>query len=237
MPMGFYYYNYTYFLWMLPAILLTAFAQMKVQSTFRRYSRVHCLRGCTGAQAAETVAYYGGVRGLQIRRIGGSLTDNFDPRNNTISLSQDVYDSASISAVGVAAHEAGHSIQTAQGYLPNRIRTAIVPATQFASRLSFPLIFIGLILPVQYSFVVNLGILLFSIAVLFQLVTLPVEFNASARALRSLDETNLLTSDELNGARKVLSAAAMTYVAASFTALLQLVRLLMIASGRRSDDN
>ncbi|MCH3972069.1 MAG: zinc metallopeptidase [Oscillospiraceae bacterium] len=235
--MGFYYYNYSYFLWMLPAILLTAYAQFKVQAAFNRYSKVRSLRGCTGAQAAETVAYYGGVRGLNVRRIGGNLTDNFDPRNNTISLSQDVYDSTSISAIGVAAHEAGHSIQTAQGYLPNRLRTAIVPATQFASRLAFPLIFIGLILPVRYTAVVNIGILMFSIAVLFQLVTLPVEFNASARALRSLDETNLLTPDEINGARKVLSAAAMTYVAASFTALLQLFRLLMIAGGRGRDDS
>lgn len=234
--MGFYTYQYQMFFWMLPAIILTALAQLKVTTTFRRYSRVGCLRGCTGAQAAQTVASYGGVQGLSIRPIGGSLTDNYDPRSNTISLSQDVFSSTSIAAVGVAAHEAGHSIQHAQGYLPNQIRSAIVPATQIASQWSFPLIFIGLLLPVRYSFVVNLGILLFSVAVLFQLVTLPVEFNASARALRVLNATNLLTPEELGGARRVLSAAAMTYVAACFASLLQLFRLLLLAAGRSGDD-
>ena len=234
--MGFYAYDYRAFLWMLPAILFTAYAQYRVQSVFRRYSSVHCLGGCTGAQAAQRVAAFGGVLNLKIRPIDGTLTDYYDPRTNCISLSQDVYGSNSVSAVGVAAHEAGHSIQTAKGYLPNRIRTAIVPVTQFASKLSFPMIFVGLLLPTQYDFVVDLGIVLFSFAVLFQLVTLPGEFNASARALRALGETELLTAEELSSARKVLTAAAMTYLAASFSALLQLFRLLLIAGSRRGEN-
>ena len=235
--MGFYYFDYRVFLWMLPAILFSAYAQFRVQFAFNRYSRIRCRSGCTGAQAAQRVADYGGVLNIMIRPIGGNLTDNYDPRNNTISLSESVYANASISAVGVAAHEAGHSIQTAKGYLPNKVRTAIVPVTQFASQLSFPIIFIGLLLPVQYNFIVDIGIAFFSIAVLFQLVTLPVEFDASSRALQALSETGLLTEEELSGARKVLTAAAMTYLAACFSALLQLLRLLLIAGSRKGDEN
>ena len=235
--MGFYYFDYRVFLWMLPAILFSAYAQFRVQFVFNRNSRIRCRSGCTGVQAAQRVADYGGVLNIMIRPIGGNLTDNYDPRNNTISLSESVYANASISAVGVAAHEAGHSIQTAKGYLPNKVRTAIVPVTQFASQLSFPIIFIGLLLPVQYNFIVDIGIAFFSIAVLFQLVTLPVEFDASSRALQALSETGLLTEEELSGARKVLTAAAMTYLAACFSALLQLLRLLLIAGSRKGDEN
>ena len=234
--MGFYYFDYRAFMWMLPAILFSAFAQFKVQATFSRYSKVRCLRGCTGVAAAQAVAAHGGVLNISVRPISGNLTDNYDPRTNVISLSQCVYGSSSVSAVGVAAHEAGHSIQTVQGYLPNKIRTAIVPVTRFASQLSFPIILVGLLLPTQYNLVVDIGIALFSIAVLFQLVTLPVEFNASARALQALDATELLTQEELSGARKVLTAAAMTYLAACFSALLQLLRLLLIAGSRRGNN-
>lgn len=230
---GFYYFNYTYFWIMVPALIVTLIAQTRVNSTFSKYSRVRTMNQVTGAEAAERVARFGGVSRLFLRRVGGSLTDNFDPRNDTISLSDPVYSSSSIAAVGVAAHEAGHAIQNAQGYFPNRLRTALVPITNFGSRLSMPLIFIGLILPVQYDFIVYAGIVMYSLVVLFELVTLPVEFNASSRAIRALNDAGILYPDELEGAKKVLQAAAMTYLAASFTALLTLLRFLLLANDRR----
>ncbi|MCI1982697.1 MAG: zinc metallopeptidase [Oscillospiraceae bacterium] len=232
--MGFYYFDYTYFLFMVPAIIITMIAQYRVKSTFSRYSRVGTVRHITGAQAAENVARYGGAQ-VAIRQIAGSLTDNFDPRNHTISLSRDVYFSSSVAAVGVAAHEAGHAVQDAEGYRPNKIRAALVPVTNFGSRLSFPLVIVGLFLPPQYKAVVYVGIALYCLVVLFELATLPVEFNASARALKTLDEAQILYPEELEGARKVLTAAAMTYLAASFAAILTLLRLLVIA-GNRGDD-
>ena len=233
--MGFYYYNYQTMLYLLPAILLTLYAQVKLNSTFRKYSQIPTSKGLTGAEAAAEVARLGGAN-IVVRQIGGNLTDNFDPRHNTISLSRGVYGNTSIAAVGVAAHEAGHSIQNAQGYLPNKIRTALVPVTQVGSRASIPLIIIGLILPVQYSFIVDIGIVLFGLVVLFQLVTLPVELNASRRALKVLDEGGILDGPELIGAQKVLWAAALTYLAASFTALMQLLRLLAISGSRRGNN-
>lgn len=233
--MGFYYFDYSYFVFMLPALILTMAAQFFVKSSFAKYSRVGTVRGLTGAQAAEAVARGGGAS-VAIRQIAGSLTDNFDPRNHTISLSQDVYGASSVAAVGVAAHEAGHAVQDAVGYVPNKIRTALVPITNFGSRLSMPLIFIGLLLPARYDFFVNAGIILYSLVVLFELATLPVEINASRRAVKALDETGILEPDELSGARRVLTAAAMTYLAAAFTSLLTLLRLLLIAAGRRRDD-
>ena len=217
--MGLYYFDYSYFLFMLPALLITMYAQFQVNSTFQKYSRVNTYRNMTGADAAMRVMQYGGAQGVQIRHIGGNLTDNFNPSTGIISLSDPVYAATSISAVGVAAHEAGHAVQHAQGYFPNKM----------------PLILIGLILPVQYDFVVNIGIGLYSLCVLFQLVTLPVEFNASARALQALDATGILYPEELEGAKKVLRAAAMTYVAATFTALMSLLRLLLIFGNRRND--
>ena len=234
--MGFYYFDYTYFIYMLPAIIVTMIAQIRVKSAFQKYSRIATARNMTGAQAADAVARSGGAYGVQIQSISGSLTDNFDPRNNTISLSQDVYSASTIAAVGVAAHEAGHAIQNAKGYLPNKIRAALVPVTNIGSHLSIPLVIIGLILPVQYDFVVTIGIALYSLAVLFQLVTLPVEFNASYRAIKALDDAGILYPDELEGAKSVLKAAAMTYLAASFTAIMTLLRLLTIANGRRGRD-
>lgn len=233
---GFYFFNYTYFWFMVPALIVTLWAQFRVKSTFSKYSRVRTMRNITGAEAAGSVARYGGAGEISVVRIAGNLTDNFDPRNHTISLSEDVYASNSVAAVGVAAHEAGHAIQDAKGYFPNKIRAALVPVTNFGSHLAMPLIIVGLILPVQYDFFVYAGIVLYSLVVLFQLVTLPVEFNASMRAVRALDETGILYPDELEGAKKVLTAAAMTYLAASFTAIMTLLRLLLIAGNRRGRD-
>ena len=236
MGYGFYYFDYTYFIFMIPALIVTMYAQFKVKSTFSKYSGIMTRRGMTGAQAAESVAHNGGAFGVRTHMIAGNLTDNFDPRTNIISLSQDVYSSTSVAAVGVAAHEAGHSIQSAEDYLPNRIRTALVPVTNIGSRLSMPLIIIGLILPVQFDAVVYIGIAMYALVVLFQLATLPVEFNASMRAIKALDSSQILYPDELEGAKKVLRAAAMTYLAASFTAIMSLLRLLIIASGRRRNN-
>lgn len=230
---GFYYFNYTYFWIMVPALIVTLIAQSRVNSAFAKYSKVRTMRNITGAEAAQSVARFGGVSRLFVRPIAGNLTDNFDPRNDTISLSQNVYSSVSVAAVGVAAHEAGHAIQNAKGYFPNKIRTALVPVTNFGSRLSMPLIIIGLILPAQYDSVVYAGIILYSLVVLFQLVTLPVELNASSRAIRALNDAQILYPEELEGAKKVLQAAAMTYLAASFTALLTLLRFLLLAGNRR----
>lgn len=234
--MGYYYFDYTYFLYMLPALLLSLYAQFKVKATFEKYSRVSSSRGFTGREAAEAVLRFGSVRGVSVREIPGCLTDHFDPRTGVISLSAPVYNVSSISAVGVAAHEAGHAIQHAVGYLPNRIRSFLVPVTNFGSRLSMPLILIGLLLPVQYDFVVLIGIALYSLMVLFQLVTLPVEFNASRRAVRALDQAGVLYPNELAGAEKVLRAAALTYLAATFTSLMSLLRLLAIVGSRRRRD-
>lgn len=236
MGMGLYYFDYTYFIFIVPALIVTMIAQFRVNSTFQKYSGIYSAKNMTGAQAADSVAKGGGALGVQIRHIAGNLTDNFDPRNNTISLSDNVYSSTSIAALGVAAHEAGHSVQHAQGYFPNKIRTALVPVTNIGSRLAVPLIIIGLILPVQYDFVVTIGIAMYSLAVLFQLATLPVEFNASFRAIRALDQAGILYPDELEGAKQVLKAAAMTYLAASFTAIMSLLRLIIIAGNRRGKD-
>jgi len=234
--MGFFYMDYTYFIFIIPALIVTMIAQIRVKSTFKKYSRIATVKNMTGAQAAQSVAQFGGATGVQVQHISGDLTDNFDPRNNTISLSDSVYAATSIAAIGVAAHEAGHSIQNAKGYFPNKIRSALVPVTNISSRMGMPLVILGLILPVQYDFVVWIGIALYSFAVLFQLATLPVEFNASFRAIRALDESGILYPDELEGAKKVLTAAAMTYLAASFTAIMSLIRLLVLANGRRGRD-
>lgn len=236
MGFGFYYFDYTYFVFIVPALIITMIAQFRVKSTFQKYSRITTAKSMTGAQAADSVARFGGALGVQVQHISGNLTDHFDPRNNTISLSDNVYGSTTIAAVGVAAHEAGHAIQNAKGYFPNKIRTVLVPVTNIGSRLAMPLVIIGLLLPVQYDFVVTVGIALYSLAVLFQLVTLPVEFNASFRAIRALDESGIMYPDELEGAKKVLTAAAMTYLAASFTAIMSLLRLLIIAGNRRGRD-
>lgn len=233
---GFYYYDYTYFLFMLPAFIISIYAQFKVNSTFAKYSRVQNMRGLTGADSAHRVLMQNEVTDVEITHVSGELTDHFDPRTNVIKLSDPVYSSTSVSAVGVAAHEAGHAVQHANGYAPMKIRKVLVPVSNVGSMLSMPLIFIGLLLPVQYEFVVNIGIALFSLAVLFQVVTLPVELDASRRALQTIEQTEMLYGEELKGAKKVLRAAAMTYLAATFTAVMSLLRLLLIVGSRRGDD-
>lgn len=232
----FYYYDFSYFLFMIPALIISVIAQSRVQSTFNKYSGVRSSKGLTAAEAAMRVLSYNGVEGVKIERVAGRLTDHFDPRTNVIRLSDDVYNSTSVAAIGVAAHEAGHAVQYAFGYMPIKIRQIMLPITQFSSRLSMPLVFIGLLLPVQYDFIVTLGIALFSIAVLFELITLPVEFNASSRAIKTLDESDVMYGQELEGAKKVLKAAAMTYLAATFTSLMSLIRLVLIAGQRRGRD-
>ncbi len=227
-----YYYDYSYWIYMLITLSISMYANFKVQSTFNKYSKVKSTNGLTGAEAAKKVLLKDSVGDVSIGHVKGKLTDHYDPRNNSILLSDEVYSSTSISAIGVAAHEAGHAVQNAQGYLPIRIRQFLVPISQFGSSLAMPLVFIGLLLPVQYNFVVNIGIMLFSLAVLFQIVTLPVEFNASSRAIKALSETGVLYGEEVDGAKEVLKAAALTYLAATFTALLSLLRLLLISRRR-----
>lgn len=226
-------FDWTYIVLILPCFILSMICQIKVKSNFSKYGNIPNRRGMTGAQAAQYVLNQYGVTGVRIEATSGSLTDHFDPRTNVIRLSQDVYNVASVAAVGVACHEAGHAVQHATGYVPNKIRGAIVPAARIGSNLGWILFLIGLFLPTQYSFVLWLGIIFFSLSVLFTVVTLPVEFDASRRALKCIRETNLLATDEYEGTKKVLQAAAMTYVAAAATALLQLLRLIIIANNRR----
>ncbi len=231
--MFFYGYDITYFIFMIPCLLLSLYCSTKVNTTFKKYSQVQNKRGLTGAQAAHQVLVANGVTGVRIEHVSGHLSDHFDPRTNVIRLSDSVYNSTSVAAVGVAAHEAGHAVQHAQNYMPNKIRSAVVPIANIGSKLSWILIFVGFLLPVQYNFVVTLGIFFFSFSVLFTLVTLPVEFDASKRALATIQSNNLLYMDEYDGAKKTLSAAAMTYVAAAVTAIAQLLRLLLLANRRR----
>lgn len=231
--MYFWGYDLTYFIFMIPCLILSLYCSAKVNSTFNKYSKVANRRGLTGAQAAYQVLTANGVTGVKIEHVSGNLTDHFDPRTNTIRLSDSVYNSTSVAAVGVAAHEAGHAVQHAQDYFPNKLRSAIVPVANIGSKLSWILILIGFLLPVQYNFVITLGIVFFSLSVLFTIVTLPVEFDASKRALATIRNSNLLYDEEYSGAKKTLSAAAMTYVAAAATAIAQLLRLILLANRRR----
>jgi len=214
----------------LPAILLALYAQLRVQSTYARYSRVPVSTGLTGAAAAQEILRRNGLANVQIERIDGMLSDHYDPRTRTLSLSSDVYDGASVAAVGVAAHETGHAIQHAREYAPLALRSAMVPTVQFGSWLAWPIFLLGYLF--HSGTMLQLGILIFSAAVVFTVVTLPVEFDASARALRALREEGLVTADELRGVRSVLTAAALTYVAAAATAILELVRMLLLANRR-----
>lgn len=223
-----------YFTLVIPAILLALFAQAKVQSAFAKYSQIRSLRGLTGREAAQRILLANGITDVRFEHVAGKLTDHYDPRENVIRLSDTVDDSTSVAAIGVAAHEAGHAVQYATGYAPIRLRAAIIPVTQLGSQLSVPLILLGVFMSSQN--LINYGILLFATVALFQLVTLPVEFNASARALRAIDASGLLTGEELSGTRKVLSAAAMTYVAALITSLAQLLRLVLLFGGGRDRD-
>ncbi len=240
--MPYYYgFDWTYIVLVLPCVILSLWASANVNRTFKRYSKQFSRRGVTGAQAAAQVLSSNGVTGVRIERISGNLTDHFDPTTNVIRLSDDVYGSTSTAAIGVACHEAGHAVQYAQDYTPMRIRAAVIPATNLGSKLAMPLILIGLIFSSlgQLSYtLVYLGIACFGLSLVFQLVTLPVEFDASHRALAAISQTGLLTEEEQQGARKTLQAAALTYVAATATALAQLLRLIILFGNRgsRRDD-
>ena len=217
---------------MLPCLILTIICQVNVNSTFKKNSQIRNSRNLTGAQAAEYVLRRNGVSGVRIEQVSGHLSDHFDPRTNVIRLSDSVFNSTSIAAVGVACHEAGHAVQHAEGYLPNKIRGALVPVTNIGTQIGWILITLGLIFSMFETFL-YLGIVLFSTSVLFTLITLPVEFNASKRALNCIKELELLYGDEYVGAKRTLQAAALTYVAAAATSVLQLLRLLLIANNRR----
>ena len=228
----------SYVILVLPCILLSLWASSNVNSTFKKYSRQFSSRGLTGAEAARRVLSAHGVGNVRIERVSGNLTDHYDPRTNVIRLSDNVFGNTSTAAIGVACHEAGHAVQFAQGYAPIKLRAAIIPVTNFGSRLAMPLILIGLLLAAFGNLSVlfiDLGIACFGLSLVFQLVTLPVEFNASNRALRAIADSNLLTEDEQAGARKTLRAAALTYVAATAVAFAQLLRLILLF-GRRRDD-
>lgn len=225
------YYNWSYLVFMLPCIIFTLVVQISMNSTFKKYGSIRNSRGLTGAQAAERVLLKNGVTGVRIERVAGEYTDHFDPRTNVIRLSDAVYDRASIAAVGVACHEAGHAVQHAQGYVPNKIRSAILPVANIGSKLSWILIVLGLITSALQP-LLYVGIVLFSAAVLFTIATLPVEFNASSRALKCIRETGMLSDSEYRGAKKTLTAAALTYVASAATAVMQLLRLILIARSR-----
>lgn len=234
-----YYYGYgfdwTYLVIVMPCILLSLWASASVNSTFKKYSQQHSMRRITGADAAQRVLSVNGVTGVRIERVGGNLTDHYDPRTNVIRLSDSVYNSTSVAAIGVACHEAGHAVQYARDYAPIKLRAAIIPATNFGSKLAMPLILLGLLLSFMGNFsygLVYAGIACFGLSLVFQLVTLPVEFNASRRAMEAIKSGNLLTEEEQRGARKTLSAAAMTYVAATAVSLAQLLRLLVFFGGR-----
>ena len=230
---GYYYYDPTYMLIVISA-LISLFAQFLVNSRFSKYSRVRSRSGMTGAQAAERILQSQGIYDVAIQRVSGKLTDHYDPRNKTLNLSDAVYASTSVAAVGVAAHECGHAIQHARGYAPLSFRSALVPVANIGSQLSWLFIILGIFFGGSHTLIM-IGILMFSAAVLFQLVTLPVEFNASGRALKLLSETGILQKDEVSDTRKVLSAAGLTYVAAATTAVLQLLRLLRLFGGNDRD--
>ena len=236
MPFYFYGFDWTYLYIVLPCILLSLWASSNVNSTFRRYSQQHSIRRITGAQAAQRVLSANGVSGVRIERVSGNLTDHFDPKTNVIRLSDNVYDSTSVASIGVACHEAGHAVQYAQNYAPIKLRSAVIPVTNFGSKLAMPLILLGIVLSafadMSYT-LVYIGIACFGLSLVFQLITLPVEFNASRRAMQAIEEGNLLTDEEQRGAKKTLTAAALTYVAATAVALAQLLRLILLFGGRR----
>ncbi|HIR90074.1 MAG TPA: zinc metallopeptidase [Candidatus Fimimorpha faecalis] len=230
------YWDWTY-IFVIIAAVISAVASMKVNTTFSRYSGVRAISGMTGAEAAQRILRSQGIMDVQVRHVSGNLTDHYDPRSKILNLSDSVYGSTSVAAIGVAAHECGHAVQHQVGYAPLNIRSTLVPIANFGQTISWPLILIGFLLNGSVSqMFLYAGVILFSAAVLFQLVTLPVEFNASSRALRLLQDNGILASDEIGKTRKVLSAAALTYVAGAIGAILQLLRLLILIGGRRRDD-
>ncbi len=232
-------FDITYLILVLPCVLFSMWASANVNSTFQKYAKQMSQRHITGAEAAQRVLSANGVSGVRIERVSGNLTDHYDPRTNVIRLSDSVYDNYSTAAIGVASHEAGHAVQYAQSYAPIKLRAAIIPITNLGSKLAMPLILLGLVLnflgDLSYT-LVYIGIACFGLSLVFQLVTLPVEFNASRRAISTIEDTGILTAEEKKGAKKTLRAAAMTYVAATAVALAQLLRLVVLFGGRRRDD-
>lgn len=224
------FFDYWYMVLVIPAILFGAFAQARVSSTFRRFSQVQNLRGLTGAEVAQQILARNALHQVRVERVSGNLTDHYDPRANVIRLSDSVYDSHSVAAIGVAAHETGHALQYASHYAPIQLRAAIIPLTTFSSHAAPILILLGFIF---FEPLIPVGIILFSVIALFQLVTLPVEFNASNRALQTLEGDRILSDTELGSAKQVLSAAALTYVAALVVALANILRLILIYNQRR----
>ena len=234
--MGYYYWDPTYILVVIGAVICMI-ASARVKGTFNKYSQLRSMSGMNGAQVAQRVLQAAGIYDVQVRHVSGSLTDHYDPRTKTVNLSDPVYNATSVAALGVAAHECGHAIQHAKSYAPLSIRSALVPIANFGSMLAWPVILIGLFFNTRSSgLIIDIGILLFSAAVLFQLVTLPVEFDASRRALVMLRTQGILADDELRYTRRVLKSAALTYVASAAAAILQLLRIIHITNGRRRDD-
>ena len=234
--MGYYYWDPTYILVVIGAVICMI-ASARVKGTFNKYSQLRSMSGMNGAQVAQRVLQAAGRYDVQVRHVSGSLTDHYDPRTKTVNLSDPVYNATSVAALGVAAHECGHAIQHAKSYAPLSIRSALVPIANFGSMLAWPVILIGLLFNTRSSgLIIDIGILLFSAAVLFQLVTLPVEFDASRRALVMLRTQGILADDELRYTRRVLKSAALTYVASAAAAILQLLRIILITNGRRRDD-
>ena len=234
--MGYYYWDPTYILVVIGAVICMI-ASARVKGTFNKYSQLRSMSGMSGAQVAQRVLQAAGIYDVQVRHVSGSLTDHYDPRTKTVNLSDPVYNATSVAALGVAAHECGHAIQHAKNYAPLSIRSALVPIANFGSMLAWPVILIGLLFNTRSSgLIIDIGILLFSAAVLFQLVTLPVEFDASRRALVMLRTQGILADDELKYTRRVLKSAALTYVASAAAAILQLLRIILITNGRRRDD-
>ena len=237
MPYGYgygYYMDPTYIL-VLIGVVISLWASAKVKTTYSKYSRVRSMSGLTGAQVADQILRANGIYDVRIEHVSGELTDHYDPKNRVLRLSDVVYNSTSVAALGVAAHECGHAVQDDRDYFPLRFRNALVPVANFGTQAAWPIILVGLLFAGS-SFLINLGILLFSLCVLFQLVTLPVEFNASRRAIQILGNTGILYGDEIRDTKKVLSAAAMTYVAAAAASILSLLRLLILFGGRRNRD-
>lgn len=231
----FYYYDPTYVLVLIGIVLCMA-ASARVRSTYSKYAQVRSRSGLTGREAAERILRSAGIYDVRVEHVSGNLTDHYDPRNKVLRLSDATYQSASVAAVGVAAHECGHAIQHEQGYAPLSIRSAIVPVANFGSAIAWPLILFGLLFNSRSSYLlIQIGILAFSFAVLFQIVTLPVEFNASKRAVRILGESGMFLPEELRMTKKVLGAAALTYVAGAASAVLQLLRIILLTGGRRRD--
>lgn len=230
-----YYMDWTYILVLIGALLCMA-ASARVNGTYRKYARVRSMSGMTGAQAAERILYQNGIYDVRIEQVRGNLTDHYDPSAKVLRLSDTVYGSNSVAAIGVAAHECGHAVQHQQSYAPLRIRSMLVPAANIGSRLGLPIVILGVIFGGAGSLLAQIGIWVFSIAVLFQVVTLPVEFNASNRAMRMLSDYGILGQQEVGHVRKVLSAAALTYVAAAASSILQLLRLVLLFGNRGGRD-